>query len=116
MTSLVRYPRRYSRNTKSDWRDSYPRLGTGVYDSPSAAILLTIFICWQRLLDEAGGEEEAEKEEAAKSSNTGKPRVLQDGTYATETAYSSASTAAARLEAVKAATKPPLRGADAANH
>lgn len=65
----------------------------------------------QRLLDAAGGEEEAEKEEAAKASTTGKPRVLQDGTYATETAFSSTSTAAARLEAVKAAAKPPLRGA-----
>ena len=64
----------------------------------------------QRLLDEAGGEEDLEKEEAAKASTTGKARVLQDGTYATETAFSSTSTAAARLEAVKTATKPPLRG------
>ncbi|KAF8488690.1 putative coatomer complex beta chain [Gautieria morchelliformis] len=63
----------------------------------------------QRLLDEAGGGEEVEKEETAKASTTGKARVLQDGTYATETAYSSTSTAAARLEAVKAASKPPLR-------
>jgi coatomer subunit beta len=54
----------------------------------------------QRLLDAAGNDgEEEEKEE--------KPRVLADGTYATETAYTSAS--AARLEAVKAAAKPPLR-------
>jgi len=40
----------------------------------------------------------------------GKPKVLTDGTYATESAYTSTSTA--RLEAVKAAavrsTAPPL--------
>jgi coatomer subunit beta len=35
--------------------------------------------------------------------------VLADGTYATETAYSSTTTA--RLEAVRAAAKPPLRSA-----
>jgi coatomer subunit beta len=61
----------------------------------------------QRLLDAAGGdEEEAEKEPKPKTEG-GRPRVLADGTYATETAYTSAS--AAKLEAVKAATKPPLR-------
>ncbi|KAF8336939.1 coatomer protein [Cantharellus anzutake] len=59
----------------------------------------------QRLLDEAGGDVEPEKKEGTGAS--GQPRVLADGTYATETAYSSA--AAARLEAVKAASKPPLR-------
>ena len=64
----------------------------------------------QRLLDAAGGdgeEEEKEKEEKPKTEGGGRPRVLADGTYATETAYTSAS--AARLEAVKAAAKPPLR-------
>jgi coatomer subunit beta len=64
----------------------------------------------QRLLDAAGGdveEEDKEKEEQPKTEGGGRPRVLADGTYATETAYSSAS--AARLEAVKAAAKPPLR-------
>ena len=61
----------------------------------------------QRLLDEAsaGDEEKDEKEDKPKEST--KPKVLADGTYATETAFTSASTA--RLEAVKAATKPPLR-------
>jgi len=37
----------------------------------------------------------------------GKPKVLVDGTYATESAYTSTTTA--RLEAVKAAAKSPLR-------
>ena len=67
----------------------------------------------QRLLDAAGGdgegEEEKEKEKEAKpkTEGGGRPKVLADGTYATETAYTSASVA--RLEAVKAAAKPPLR-------
>jgi coatomer subunit beta len=60
----------------------------------------------QRLLDDAAGgdREEEEKEEKPKTEGGGRPRVLADGTYATETAYTSA-----RLEAVKAAAKPPLR-------
>jgi len=56
-------------------------------------------------LDAAGGDGEPE-ELLVKTG--GAPRVLEDGTYATETAMSSA--AAARLEAVKKASKPPLRG------
>ncbi|KAJ3514551.1 hypothetical protein NLJ89_g2313 [Agrocybe chaxingu] len=65
----------------------------------------------QRLLDEAGGdgetEEDKEKEKEKPKEPSSRPKVLADGTYATETAYTSASTA--RLEAVKAAAKPPLR-------
>ncbi|KDQ15645.1 hypothetical protein BOTBODRAFT_31532 [Botryobasidium botryosum FD-172 SS1] len=62
----------------------------------------------QRMLDEAGGsgEGEADKEKTAAPGGHG-PRVLQDGTYATETAYSSG--AAARVDAAKAAARPPLR-------
>ena len=61
----------------------------------------------QRLLDEAGAEDGEEKKDEVKA-EASKPRVLADGTYATETAFTSAS--AARLEAVKTAAKPPLRG------
>ncbi|KAH7920369.1 coatomer protein [Leucogyrophana mollusca] len=65
----------------------------------------------QRLLDEAGGEAEGEDKDKVEAktegSGGGRPRVLADGTYATETAYTS--TSSARLEAVKAASKPPLR-------
>lgn len=64
----------------------------------------------QRLLDEAGGDGEAAadaEKEKGKAEGGGKPKVLADGTYATETAFTSSS--AARLEAVKNATKPPLR-------
>jgi coatomer subunit beta len=68
----------------------------------------------QRLLDEANGTEDAgddadgsgKKDDKPKEGG-GRPRVLADGTYATETAYTSTTTA--RLEAVKAAAKPPLR-------
>lgn len=62
----------------------------------------------QRLLDEAGGDEEEEKAQETKgASGSSKPRVLADGTYATESAYTS--TSASRLEAIRAAAKPPLR-------
>lgn len=61
----------------------------------------------QRLLDAAGGGEDQEKELLAKVGG-GAPKVLQDGTYATETALTSS--AAAKLEAVKAAAKPAMRG------
>lgn len=57
----------------------------------------------QRLLDAAGGD--APEEPLVKTG--GAPKVLEDGTYAMETAMSSAVNA--RLEAVKKASKPPLR-------
>ena len=59
----------------------------------------------QRLLDAAGGDEEEEKEKPKEGGT--KPKALADGTYATESAYASTSTA--RLEAVKSTAKPPLR-------
>ncbi|KAG0708585.1 armadillo-type protein [Suillus ampliporus] len=59
----------------------------------------------QRLLDDARGEED--KKEDKKVEGSGQPKVLADGTYATETAYTSAGSA--RLEVVKAASKLPLR-------
>ncbi|OXB35937.1 coatomer beta subunit [Cryptococcus neoformans] len=62
----------------------------------------------QRLLDEAEAADEtpAEQQEQPKAITT--TRVLADGTYATETVYTS-SASAARLEAVRSASKPPLR-------
>lgn len=63
----------------------------------------------QRLLEEASAEDgEEKKEEVEVKTEASKPKVLADGTYATETAFTSVSTA--RLEAIKAAAKPPLRG------
>jgi len=61
----------------------------------------------QRLLDEAGGDGDDDEKEKEKPKAESRPKVLADGTYATESAYTSAG--AARLEAVKAASKPPLR-------
>ncbi|KAI0778629.1 coatomer protein [Trametes elegans] len=61
----------------------------------------------QRLLEEASAEDGEEKKDEQVKTETTKPKVLADGTYATETAFTSVSTA--RLEAVKAASKPPLR-------
>ncbi|KAI8891223.1 Coatomer, beta subunit [Backusella circina FSU 941] len=68
----------------------------------------------QRLLDEAEAAENGNESEStipAIPSGTAAPRrVLADGTYATESAYTeSTSAATARLEAVKAARKPSLR-------
>ncbi|KAG8800344.1 coatomer subunit beta, partial [Serendipita sp. 400] len=65
---------------------------------------IPILAAEQRLLDAAGGDVQPE-EPLVKTG--GAPKVLEDGTYAAETALSSA--AAARLEAVKKASKPPLR-------
>jgi coatomer subunit beta len=70
----------------------------------------------ERLLQQSenGGDEELERkqrDEAAASApkSTNASRVRADGTYATETAFSSEANASARLEAVKNASKPPLR-------
>jgi coatomer subunit beta len=63
----------------------------------------------QRLLDEAeaADDQPVEKKPEEEATIT-KTRVLADGTYATETVYTSAA-AQARLDQVKAAAKPPLR-------
>lgn len=65
----------------------------------------------ERLLEQAesaDGENESrrQKDEAASKVVS---RVRADGTYATETAFSSEANASAHLEAVKMASKPPLR-------
>jgi coatomer subunit beta len=62
----------------------------------------------QRLLDEVNtGDVEASEEKEKHKEGGGRPKVLADGTYATETAFTSAGTA--NLESVKSASKPPLR-------
>ncbi|KAF7728208.1 coatomer subunit beta [Apophysomyces ossiformis] len=64
----------------------------------------------QRLLEAAEAEEEATDETKAVPSGSAAPRrILPDGTYATESAYTSAAGTAAKIEAVKSAAKPPLR-------
>ncbi|KAL9476323.1 hypothetical protein ACSS6W_006164 [Trichoderma asperelloides] len=66
----------------------------------------------QRLLEEQDSDEKNDEQTNGNSkpaAPTGSRKVLADGTYATETALTSQSSAAAKLEAVKAAQKPPLR-------
>ncbi|KAK3986567.1 coatomer subunit beta [Cladorrhinum sp. PSN332] len=66
----------------------------------------------QRLLDNLDSEENKEQDDHANGQSkptTSSRKVLADGTYATETALTSQSAAAAKLEAVKASQKPPLR-------
>lgn len=93
----------------NDIRDAWKRIRVSLGEIP-------ILASEQRLLDEAtDGHEEKEPEHvngngATKpSAPTGSRRVLADGTYATESALTSQSAVAAKLEAVKAAQKPPLR-------
>ncbi|KAI8341029.1 adaptin N terminal region-domain-containing protein [Chlamydoabsidia padenii] len=62
----------------------------------------------QRLLDQVEQEEnDRENEDTGKNTSSSR-RILPDGTYATESAYTEPS-AAARLDTVKSAVKPPLR-------
>ncbi|KAK9459645.1 adaptin N terminal region-domain-containing protein [Lipomyces oligophaga] len=66
----------------------------------------------QRLLDSVTDSTvEGLEEEKVNGSSKPKPqrKVLPDGTYATESALTSDSASAAKLEAVKSASKPPLR-------
>lgn len=70
----------------------------------------------QRLLEQAEAEvQEAEEAAAASSQPNGakkassSTKVLSDGTYATETVYSSNTDAKSKLDKVKNAAKPPLR-------
>ena len=90
---------------EKDIRDAWKRIRASLGEIPIVA-------SEQRLLDNVDGDAEEKKEEhvnGSRAAATGSRKVLADGTYATETALTSQSTAAARLEAVKASSKPPLR-------
>lgn len=95
----------YSLEAK-DIREAWTKIRASLGEIP-------ILASEQRLLEEASEEPQENKEQlnghAKPSAPTGSRRVLADGTYATETALTSQSSAAAKLEAVKAAQKPPLR-------
>ena len=92
----------------NDIRDAWKRIRASLGEIP-------ILSSEQRLLDDVPEDKkEAPQEQvnghATKPSKpTGSRKVLADGTYATENALTSQTTAAAKLEAVKAAQKPPLR-------
>ncbi|PSR92135.1 adaptin N terminal region-domain-containing protein [Coniella lustricola] len=91
---------------EKDIRDAWRRIRASLGEIP-------ILASEQRLLDNVDGEENKEHDQVnghhKTAAPTGSRRVLADGTYATETALTSQSSTAARLEAVKAAQKPPLR-------
>jgi len=96
----------YSLDEK-DIREAWKRIRASLGEIP-------ILDSEQRLLDKMGSEEEDKEQEQSNGHPKATPaggsrKVLADGTYATETALTSQSAAAARLEAVKASQKPPLR-------
>ncbi|KAK6511904.1 coatomer subunit beta [Arthrobotrys musiformis] len=84
-----------------DIREAWKRIRASLGEIP-------ILSSEQKLL-EAVPEEGEQTTTAPKSAPTGSRKVLADGTYATESALTSDSATAAKLEAVKAAQKPPLR-------
>lgn len=89
---------------EADIRDAWKRIRASLGEIP-------ILASEQRLL-EAHDDEKAEEQVNGSSqpaAPSGSRKVLADGTYATETALTSQSSATAKLEAVKAAQKPPLR-------
>ena len=91
---------------EKDIRDAWKRIRTSLGEIP-------ILASEQRLLEEHEDGEQQPEDQVNGGSKAAAPsgsrKVLADGTYATETALTSQSSAAARLEAVKAAQKPPLR-------
>ncbi|KAI0145593.1 Coatomer, beta subunit [Xylariaceae sp. FL1272] len=91
---------------ESDIRDAWKKIRASLGEIP-------ILASEQRLLDNVDGEDDKDQDQVNGHSKPAQPsgsrRVLADGTYATETALTSASATAAKLEAVKAAQKPPLR-------
>lgn len=91
---------------EKDIRDAWKRIRSSLGEIP-------ILASEQRLLEDQDNGEERKDEQVNGNSKPAAPsgsrKVLADGTYATETALTSQSSAAAKLEAVKAAQKPPLR-------
>lgn len=90
----------------NDIREAWKRIRASLGEIPIVA-------SEARLLEEQpDGEPELNDQvngHAKPSAPTGSRKVLADGTYATESALTSQSSAKAKLDAVKAAQKPPLR-------
>ncbi|KAJ5832677.1 adaptin N terminal region-domain-containing protein [Penicillium riverlandense] len=92
---------------ENDIREAWKKIRASLGEIP-------ILASEQRLLDEVPDDsalltQEQANGHAKAATPSGSRKVLADGTYATESALTSQSAAAARLEAVKAAQKPPLR-------
>ena len=91
----------------NDIREAWKRIRASLGEIP-------ILASEQRLLEEQpDGEAPTPTDQvnghAKPAAPTGSRKVLADGTYATESAITSQSAVKAKLEAVKAAQKPPLR-------
>jgi len=91
----------------SDIREAWKRIRASLGEIP-------ILASEQRLLEEVpdaqGTDSTTDQVNGHKpAAPTGSRKVLADGTYATESALTSQASANAKLEAVKAAQKPPLR-------
>ncbi len=91
----------------NDIREAWKRIRASLGEIP-------ILASEQRLLEEVPDDQQPDPKDQvnghAKSSGpTGSRKVLADGTYATESALTSQAAVKAKLEAVKAAQKPPLR-------
>ncbi|KAF2152930.1 Coatomer, beta subunit [Myriangium duriaei CBS 260.36] len=92
---------------QNDIRDAWKSIRASLGEIPIVA-------SEQRLLDEAAVDGEPNLRDQVNGHSkgnepTGSRKVLADGTYATESALTSQSAVKAKLEAVKAAQKPPLR-------
>ncbi|KAG5952098.1 hypothetical protein E4U53_001619 [Claviceps sorghi] len=89
---------------ENDIRDAWKRIRASLGEIP-------ILASEERLLAEQDGDsnEEHATGDTKPAAPSGSRKVLADGTYATETALTSQSSANAKLEAVKTAKKPPLR-------
>ncbi|USW47915.1 Putative clathrin/coatomer adaptor, adaptin-like, coatomer beta subunit, armadillo-like helical [Septoria linicola] len=91
---------------EKDIKDAWKRIRASLGEIPIVA-------SEQRLLEEQpDGEAELNGQtngDAKPAQPTGSRKVLADGTYATESALTSSASAKAKLDAVKAAQKPPLR-------
>ena len=90
----------------NDIREAWKRIRASLGEIP-------ILASEQRLLEEAQDGHTETPEQAnghsKPSAPTGSRKVLADGTYATESALTSQAAVKAKLEAIKAAQKPPLR-------
>lgn len=89
---------------QKDIREAWKRIRQSLGEIP-------ILASEQRLLDEQPGEDDDQTNGSSKPAGapTGSRKVLADGTYATESALTSESASLAKLEAVRASQKPPLR-------
>ncbi|QIX02410.1 hypothetical protein AMS68_007927 [Peltaster fructicola] len=91
---------------ENDIREAWKRIRASLGEIPIVA-------SEARLLEEQPDDGEAVPEQpnghTKPSAPTGSRKVLADGTYATESALTSQASAKAKLDAVKAASKPPLR-------